>query len=165
MARGRILLAVLFGLTGLPAKGQDTYRDWVVAEGPAGCVATITLGLGAPETGLLTLSLLPRQGGGEVPAVMGVRVPVGAALTEPLSYVHPGDDRAIALAWQTCDARTCLATGGVSAEELARLKAGRRIFVAFRPDPDSRALIVPVSLLGTTRAWGRVESCGQSGPD
>lgn len=138
---------------------QERFRDWTLVQAEAGCAATISVGLAQGSTGLLTVGLLPRRGAGDFPAVITVRVPVGAALTEPLSYAHPGETAAVPLAWQACDARTCLATGGVSSAELAKLQRGRRVFMAYRPLPGSRSLIVPVSLLGVTAAWQRVLEC------
>lgn len=63
------------------------------------------------------------------------------------------------LAWQSCDAETCLASGGTGPQKLARLQRGRRILLGFRPLPSSRPLVVPVSLMGITRAWAAVQDC------
>lgn len=154
------LAALLVMICALPVPAQDRYRDWQVTHGPSGCVATVGVGLRSPASGLVTIAVFPRGDGGDVPAVMTMRVPLGVHLASGIAYSHPDSPEAVGLAWQSCDAETCLASGGVSAGELTRLKAGLRIFVAFRPLPESRALIVPVSLLGFTRAWDAVQSCG-----
>lgn len=90
---------------------------------------------------------------------MTARVPLGASLASGIAYLHVQGDEAVGLAWQYCDAQTCLASGGTSAAELGRLKKGTRIYLGFTPLPGSRALIVPVSLLGFTKSWAALESC------
>lgn len=159
------LLVLWLSFSGAPlaAEALETFRDWQVLRGDDDCVATISLGLRAPSSGLVTVALFPRQDeSGEVPAVMTVRVPLGVHLASGIAYTHPGDEgAAIGLAWQSCDAETCMASGGVPAAELARLQAGRRILIGFRPLPESRPLVVPVSLMGVTAAWERVLACGR----
>ncbi|MDN5786648.1 invasion associated locus B family protein [Pseudorhodobacter sp.] len=149
-----------------PVTGEQiqSFSDWRVVQGDAGCVATIDIGLRAPSSGLATIAILLRHGAGQkaVPAVMTLRVPVGVALAEPPAYVHAGASDAVGLAWQSCSKRSCMASGGVSAAEMDRLKKGRRIFVAFRPLKDARPLIVPVSLLGVTRALEVLDDCDPS---
>jgi invasion protein IalB len=139
------------------------HRDWqVVRDGNGGCLAATTAGLAAGKTGLLTLSLLPlpdQTGARTAGALMSARVPLGVSLTEPLAYSRAQTSEAVGLAWQRCDAETCLAMAPISAEELARLKRGRRVLFAFRPLRGSKPLIVPVSLMGLTRAWGAVTDC------
>lgn len=143
------------------AQAPEVFRDWEVVRGPAGCIAATSVGLRDPASGLATVALVPRAGdAGDAPAVMTVRVPLGAHLASGIAYSHPGDaGAAVGLVWQSCDAQTCLASGGVSAAEMTRLLAGRRILLGFRPLPGARALVVPVSLLGVTAAWTRVRAC------
>lgn len=152
-------IAALLWPTLSQAQGaEDSFRDWSVARGEAGCVAIISVGLREAQSGLLTVALLPRDDD-ETPAVMTVRVPLGAALDQPLSYTYPRGDEAVGLQWQTCNDRTCLASGPVSAAELDRLKRANRVFFGFQPLPGARPLIVPVSLLGVTGAWEAAQAC------
>lgn len=136
-------------------------RDWSVVQGTGGqgCFATLSVGLKAPSSGLATLSIFARQGGGDTPAVMSVQVPLGASLPQGIAYTHAGGSEAVGLAWQYCTPETCVASGGISQDELQRLKDGRRVFLGFVPLPGSAPLVVPVSLLGITRAWEAVQDC------
>ncbi|MEC7763782.1 MAG: invasion associated locus B family protein [Pseudomonadota bacterium] len=157
----RLIFGILPLILPALAVAQDTpetYRDWSVARGDAGCVAVISVGLRDADSGLLTAALLPRDDS-DIPAVMTVRVPLGAALSQPLTYTYPRGAEAVGLAWQSCSDRTCLASGPVSAAELERLKQANQIFFGFQPLPGARPLIVPVSLLGVTRAWTAAQAC------
>lgn len=142
---------------------KQDFRDWTVVrvqDGQAGCLATIAVGLRQRDSGLASVTLYRRADTeAEEVAVMTARVPLGASLASGIAYLHPGGEEAVGLAWQYCDDRTCLASGGVTQAELARLKAGNRIYLGFTPLPGSRALVVPVSLLGFTRSWNALESC------
>lgn len=162
---GRFLrsAAVVFAGLPLPGLAQEAdvvrHRDWQLVRSPDGsCIASATFGLRAADTGLLTVSLLPDVSG-DAAAVMTARVPLGAAIDTPLAYSRPTGPEAVGLAWQSCDAQTCLAMTALDATELDRLKRGLRVFFAFRPLPGVSPLIVPVSLLGLTRAWAGVQDC------
>ena len=149
------VIACLFILLAQPAAAQ-TFRDWQVVQGGSGCVATVSIGLAEPQSGLATLAAFPREDG----AVVTARVPVGADLSTEIAYSHPGRRDAVGLTWQSCDGATCLAAGAITAAEIDRFKAGSEIYLAFRPLPGSRPLIAPVSLMGFTRAWRALETCG-----
>ncbi|WP_169052644.1 invasion associated locus B family protein [Pseudooceanicola onchidii] len=153
-------LALIACFAAAPALSQEvqTHRDWSVLKGQGGCVATTSVGLKEPGSGLATLAFYDRNDAA-VPATVTVRVPLGADLASDIAYTHAGRDDAVGLAWQFCDDRTCLASGAVSATEIARLQRGERVFLAFRPLPGSRALILPVSLMGFTRSWDAVQAC------
>ena len=160
MRGGRVLALALLAGAASAAPERERIRDWEVIRGAEGCVATTSVGLRAAGSGLVTVALLPRPGAqGGAPAVMTVRVPLGAHLASGIAYTHPGQTAAVGLAWQSCDAETCLASGGIGPEELGRLQRGRRILLGFRPLPSSRPLVVPVSLMGVTRAWAAVQDC------
>jgi invasion protein IalB len=156
------LAAMLLATQAAAEPERERIRDWQVLRAAEGCVATTSVGLRAAGTGLVTLALLPRpRAAGGAPAVMTVRVPLGAHLASGIAYTHPGETEAVGLAWQSCDAETCLASGGIGPEELGRLQRGRRILLGFRPLPSSRPLVVPVSLMGVTRAWAAVQDCAR----
>ena len=109
---------------------------------------------GAP---LVRALIQPQDAGG---AILLLRVPTGAFLPDGIAYRHRESDRvAIGLEWQTCDAEFCTALAVVSADEAARLKAGRDITVGYRPLAGSPVLNVPVSLTGLTRAWKEAKVC------
>ncbi len=129
-----------------------------MVRGAAGCLAMISVGLRDAGSGLLSVALLP-QDDPEHPAIMTARVPLGAALSQPLTYTHPRGEEAIGLTWQSCTDRTCLASAPIGAEEVERLKRGTSVFFGFRPLPEVRPLIVPVSLFGVTRAWTAAQAC------
>lgn len=142
---------------------QQNFRDWTVVSGTdagKGCFATTSVGLKSPSSGLATVALyrLPQMQDDTV-AVMTARVPLGASLSAGIAYLHPNGSEAVGLAWQYCDDQTCLASGGVTAPELARLQKGTRLFLGFTPLPASRSLIVPVSLLGFTASWSALAKC------
>lgn len=143
----------------------ESFRDWTLHRGPAGCVVATEVRLADSGTPLLTLGLAPvaTAAGTDRPVRISLRVPVGAWLPDGIAYAHPGDATAIGLAWQFCDAASCLATGTLSAAALARLQAGREIIVAFRPLRESPPLAAPVSLMGLTRAWSALQDCENSG--
>lgn len=158
-----ILLTLCAYATSAAAQSFETQdiRDWTVVRGGdgAGCFATVSVGLKAPSSGLATLSLFPRRAEAGAPAVLSVQVPLGASLPDGIAYTYRSGSEAVGLAWQYCTERTCVASGGVSAAELDRLKRGRRIFLGFVPLPGSAAVITPVSLLGITKAWAEVQAC------
>lgn len=165
MSRLSVLPALGFVLAAAvqPAASQvpetTAYRDWqVVRDGDGRCIASTTVGLREADSGLVTVSLM-RAGQGDAAALMSARVPLGAALDQPLAYTWRSGPTAQGLEWQSCDSDTCLALAPLDADELERLKRGRRVFFAFRPLPGARPLIVPVSLLGLTRAWAEVQDC------
>jgi invasion protein IalB len=154
-----LALAMLFPPFAAAQDGQRDFRDWSTVRGEAGCVAIISVGLREADSGLLTIALLP-QHDEEFPAIMTARVPLGAMLNQPLTYTHPRGEEAIGLTWQSCNERTCLASTPLGVEEIERLKRGTRIFYGFQPLPGVRPLIVPISLLGVTRAWNEAQACG-----
>ena len=152
------ILAMFFPAIAVAQDAGETFRDWSVARNSAGCIAVISVGLREAGSGLLTLALLPGPND-DTPSIMTVRVPLGAALNQPLTYTYPRGDEAVGLEWQSCSDRTCLASGPVSEPELDKLKRANRIFFGFQPLPGARPLIVPVSLLGVTRAWDAAQAC------
>lgn len=144
-----------------PAAAQDvrSYRDWQVLQSDQGCLATLSVGLKQAQSGLATLSLYPRLEP-DTPAILTVRVPLGVDLTGGIAYTHPRRDDAVGLAWQYCGEDTCLASGVLNGDEIARLQKGSRVYLGFRPLPGAKMLVLPVSLLGFTRAWQDVQACG-----
>lgn len=161
-----LLRVVLLGFFGLSAglTHAQTFRDWTTLSSGGGgpCIAQTRILLAGRATPLVTMSILSRKGADAetVPATVTLRVPVGVSLVSGIAYRHKGAAQAVGLAWQFCDHETCVASGGVSRDELERLKAALSIEVAYRPLPGSRPLAVPVSLLGFTRAWQAVRACG-----
>ena len=160
----RLLLASLALLAYMPAVvsaetvEMTRHRDWQVVEDRAGrCLAVTTVGLRAADSGLITVALLP--GDGTAAATMSARVPLGAALDAPLAYSYRTGATATGLAWQSCDETTCLAVAALDGAEISRLERAREVFFAFRPLPGVTPLIVPVSLMGLTRAWADVQAC------
>ena len=156
-------IAFVVAILPLPSVAQEIeiarHADWQTVRGGDGtCLASATFGLRQADTGLLTVALLP-DATSEARAVMTARVPLGAALDTPLAYSWPTGPEATGLAWQSCDSDTCLAMATIDAEEVDRLKRGLRVFFAFRPLPDVAPLIVPVSLIGLTRAWNEAQDC------
>ena len=157
-----ILTILAFAMFLLPqsavAQDVETHRDWSVLRGEGGCVATTSVGLKAGASGLATMALYDRKDE-QVPATVTVRVPLGADLASQIAYTHANRNDAVGLNWQYCDDRSCLATGTVSSDELSRLKRGNRVYLAFRPLPGARSLVLPVSLMGFTRSWTTVQDC------
>lgn len=164
----RTLIFLLFSIAPTFVHAQDfdlkNSKDWTLVKGNdgEGCFATISVGLKSVRSGLVTVSLFPRNQseGSDVPAVMSVQVPLGARLPSGIAYTHRRDNTAVGLAWQYCTDRTCVASGGVSSEELTKLKRGARIYLGFVPLPGSASLVVPVSLQGITKVWNEVQACG-----
>lgn len=162
----RFASALAFGLLAspLPAAAQvveaTRHLDWQVVQDVAGrCVASTTVGLRSADSGLVTVTMLP-DAADPASAVMTARVPLGAALDQPLAFTWSTGQVAVGLDWQSCDDKTCLAMTPVPPDELDRLKRRQRVYFAFRPLPGVTPLIVPVSLMGLTRAWNDVQACG-----
>jgi len=163
MIRVFSVLALGLFLSPLPAAAQvvqaTRHIDWQVVKDMAGrCVASTTVGLRSADSGLVTLTMLPDTAD-RTAAVMTARVPLGVALDQPLAFTWSTGQVAVGLDWQSCDDKTCLAMTPVPPAELERLKRRERVFIAFRPLPDVTPLIVPVSLMGLTRAWAEVQAC------
>ena len=140
---------------------EQRFRDWqVLRQVETGkCAISISVGLAQTNSGLATINIIKRQNDEGVPAVMTIKVPLGVSLRSGLAYSHSGTSETVGLAWQYCTPNTCLASGGISSAEIANLKKDREIFLAFQPLPNSRPIIVPVSLLGFTKAWRALQSC------
>lgn len=158
---------------------SQTFRDWQLlkfgaggdtpADEPGSCQLRYSAALRQGGSNLLTVDLVPRKAGqteetSDTPFVIVARVPLGASLVSGIAYRHT-DQRADsniaqALVWQYCTATQCLASTGISAEEVNRMRAGRAMEVAFRPLPNSRPLAVPVSLLGISAALNALDDCG-----
>jgi len=137
-----------------------THGDWQVLALPEGGCAVGQIVQGR-RTGVTLLEVLISDAGrGDGAAVIALRVPTGAFLPDGIAYRHEGAARhAVALEWQSCDARRCTATGRISAAEAARLRAGDRVIAGYRPLPDAPVLNVPLSLRGLTRAWSDALAC------
>ncbi len=179
-----ILLAVCFALcpAGVTVAAQtddgetvtrarvERFRDWqVVYVGEsgnpgqtAGCFASHSSVVKGETTVLATINLY-RNGRTQAPVAI-VKVPTGVSLVSGIAWRHTASGDVVSLEWQYCTPETCLARITLSADEVARLKAGREFELAYRPLPGSRILSVPVSLLGFTRAYERLEACPEDVP-
>lgn len=137
------------------------FRDWQLLRqtGTEQCAISISVGLKQSNSGLVILNVLKRENTGGFPAIMTVKVPLGVNLAAGLAYTYPNSVETVGFAWQYCSEATCLASGGISGAELGNLKKESQIFMAFQPLPNSRPLIVPVSLLGFTKAWNTLQKC------
>ncbi|WP_407495971.1 invasion associated locus B family protein [Pseudooceanicola sp. MF1-13] len=155
----RLIALLVLTASAAPAQEAEAYRDWSVLRSDQGCLASLSVGLKTADSGLATVSLYRRLET-ETPAIVTVRVPLGVDLTGGIAYTHPGREDAVGLAWQYCDDATCLASGALNGAEITRLQKGTRVYLGFRPLPGARMLVVPVSLLGFTRAWDAVQACG-----
>ena len=140
-----------------------TFDDWqVVQQGQLKSCFMLTEVVSAQsKVPLVAVQLQIRkdQLDSDFPATIGARVPLGASLKSGVAYRHTRQTTAVGLSWQYCDQSICLATGGVSQDELARLKRSRKIEVGYQPLPNSRTISVPVSLLGFTKAWEHLLTC------
>ena len=157
--RGAVLAAsvVIAGAVCAGAQEARRFADWTLLAAPGqGCV--LQYRAIAPEAGLVLadLYLSPVAEGG---ALLSVRVPVGASIADRAVYRHSGADRAVPLIWQTCNRDTCLAQVHVTEQELDRLRARRRIELAFVPTPGARRLSFPVSLMGVTAGFRAARAC------
>jgi hypothetical protein len=85
-----VLPTLLVSLLALPASAQ-TFRDWQAAQCEVGCVATVSIGLAGPGSGLATLATFPRKDG----AGVTVRVQQGVDLAAGIGYSHPARDEAV----------------------------------------------------------------------
>lgn len=142
-----------------PAAAQEArqFADWTMLTLPGqGCV--LQYRAVAPDAGLVLadLYLSPAEAGR---AVLSVRVPVGVSIADRAIYRHPGADSAVPLIWQTCNPQTCLAQIKIAAEEVGRLKAGRRIELGFVPTVGARRLSFAVSLRGVTAGLRAAAAC------
>ena len=155
------VLALAFGAA-VPASAAvlATHGDWQVLALPEGGCAVGQIVQGRRTGVTLVEVLLSDAGRGDGAVTMALRVPTGAFLSDGIAYRHEGaQGHAVALDWHSCDARRCTATGRLSGAEAARLRAGARITVGYRPLRDANLLNVPVSLRGLTRAWSDALAC------
>ncbi len=165
----------LLGLLGLalfhpgPALADLTvsrFGDWSLLQGDAG-LCQLRYSLHSAQSGALLLEMIlsaPDSPDTAAPlnagAMVALLVPRGASLRDNIAYRHPRQpDRAIGLAWQSCDRELCLAAGPISAEELDRLRQGRFIEVGFVPLPDAMPIRIQVSLRGVTAGWQALGAC------
>ena len=160
-----ILLCVLTVLAPEGARAQEAqgelevrrYRDWQMARL-------------SPESGcLLFQQVVSRRSGTRLAEILlqkvdgrptlAVRVPNGAALDYPVTYTiddRPGIRR---MEWISCSAELCLASLDLPDGDLERLRKGLRMSLGYRPLPESRPLVLPVSLRGVSAGWAALEAC------
>lgn len=142
------------------------FGDWTLLRGPDG-ICQLRYGLHSAQSGALLLEMIltppapaPDNSGVQGGAMVAILVPRGVSLRDAIAYRHPGQpDRAIGLAWQSCDVDLCLAAGAISAVELDRLRRGTRVEVGFRPLPDAVPIRMQVSLRGVTAGWRALGAC------
>lgn len=104
---------------------------------------------------MLAQIVLQREGSG---TTLAARVPTGASLVAGIGYRVDGG-AVHTLDWMHCDAAYCLAVRPLSDPERSALLRGREMYLGFRPLPDSRALQLPVSLMGVTAGWNALDDC------
>jgi invasion protein IalB len=144
-----------------------THRDWQVFEfdglekGAGSCFATHATLLRDSGVTLATITIYAAKGPAaeENPAVMTVKVPIGASLVSGISYQHRNLPQPMEFEWQYCTQEICLASAGISKSGIDQLKKARDFLLGYRPLPGSRPLVIPVSLLGFTRAWQELQNC------
>lgn len=155
-------VAACGGATAVEARAL--HRDWEVVRLPGGAGCAVAQAVIGRRTGVV-LAQLFLQPGPERGATLIARVPNGVHLPDGLAYRHSGAARtAVGLAWQSCDAERCSASGLLSRAELGRLLRGREIILGYRPMRGSAALNVPVSLMGLSAAWTAALGCNRTGP-
>ncbi len=142
------------------------FGDWTLLQGDEG-LCHLRYSLHSAQSGALLLDMIlrppdstdtdPPESAG---AMVALLVPRGVSLRDGIAYRHPRrPERAIGLAWQSCDRDLCLAAGPISAAELDRLRRGRFIEVAFMPLPDAMPIRIQVSLRGVTAGWRALAAC------
>jgi invasion protein IalB len=153
--------AILFCLaTHAEAAESSRFGDWQLVSSQENSCLLLNR-IVSRKSGITVMEAILRQrSDGSLGATIGVRVPNGASLKDPIAYAHPkGPPRAIGLEWQSCSPEMCLAAGDISEDALSRLKRGSMIVVGFSPLTGSRKLNVVVSLAGLTRGWQALQSC------
>lgn len=144
-----------------------THSDWQVLEfdgleqNQSSCFATHATLLRDRGVTLATINIYAAKGPAaeENPAVMTVKVPIGASLVSGISYQHRNLPQPMEFEWQYCTQEICLASAGISKSGIDQLKKARDFLLGYRPLPGSRPLVIPVSLLGFTRAWQELQNC------
>lgn len=147
------------------------FGDWTLLQGGPG-ICQLRYSMHSTHSGAVLLEVIlraPEPGGVEAGganveepygAMLAMLVPRGASLRDSIAYRHPRQpDRAVGLAWQSCDTEFCLAAGPVSVAELDRLRRGNDIEVAFRPLPEAMPIRMQVSLRGVTAGWRALADC------
>lgn len=148
-----------------PALAQETktFSDWqvVAQEGEDRCFMAISVLSKKADIPLASINVFRRKTveNEEIPAIMTIKVPLGVSLTSGVAYQHVASQEAVGFAWQYCNQSICMASGGVSLDELANLKKRNRIELGYRPLPGSKSLVIPVSLRGFTAAWNELLKC------
>ena len=142
------------------SKGDVTvavFRDWQKIENPTtgGCLLVQSV-VTKTSGSLLAQIILQREAGAPV---LAVRVPNGASLATGIAYRIDGAGAAVNLDWVSCDSKLCLARTSLDAAQFRALLNGRQLELGFRPLPTSRALVVPMSLLGVTAGWNALADC------
>lgn len=141
------------------------HGDWTLLQGADG-LCQLRYSMHSARSGAVLLEMILRApdpdatGAEGEGAMVAVLVPRGASLRDTVAYRHPRQpDRAIGLAWQSCNVELCLAAGQISPEELDRLRRGNHVEVAFRPLPDAVPIRMQVSLRGVTAGWRALAAC------
>ena len=163
---GLLWLILLYPGPALSDLAHHRFGDWTLLQGTGG-FCQLRYSLHSTQSGALLLEMILRAPDSldtELPADAGAMVallvPRGASLRDDIAYRHPRQpDRAIGLAWQSCDRELCLAAGPISAAELDRLRRGRFIEVGFIPLPDAMPIRIQVSLRGVTAGWRALAAC------
>jgi hypothetical protein len=148
------LLALLIGSSSSAPSAATVFGDWTLRDWPdLGCGLEFIAYGRATGVALVEVIVLPQGDGAD----LLIRVPTGARLVDGIAYRHRS--AVTGLHWQSCSATRCTAHVRIDAAEVARLKAGREIIVAYRPALGVPALNVPVSLTGITRGMAAARAC------
>lgn len=139
---------------------DEGFRDWRLVRAAEGGDCLLVQSVLSRATGtMLAQTVIQRQGD---TAVLAVRVPTGAALSDGIGY-RVGTADVVALDWVACDPDLCLAVRTLSSDELDALLRGREMVLGFRPLPGSLPLHLPVSLMGLTAGWRALAACTTEG--
>lgn len=147
-----------------PSAIQETYRDWVVScqavqgnEGPAGRrVCEMRQELRRQEGNQLVLAagLQPRPEGPG--ASLTLIAPFGLLLSEPIT-IAIAETRLAEAAFRTCLPRGCIAGTTLDEAALTQMIAGAEAQVTMTAT-DGQTLVIPLSLIGFTGAWTRLQT-------
>ena len=146
----------IIGLSGVgnaAPKGGERFGDWrfqckALPTSQNVCVLSQTLANAKTKKPILNLVL--RRVGKDRKLVLIAMVPLGVSLAPGIAG-KVDDGKRFNFVWQICAVQGCQAAALVDDELKKALKAGVRLLIAFRPQPNVKPITLVASLKGVTQ--------------
>lgn len=150
------LLAVsAFAASAQTAANGEKFGDWTlrcVAKGVGETSCALAQTLNAAETGAFVaeVGLTTQAGENGAQVVMILLTPEGVALDLRPAYKVDEAAEQTALIWRACASGRCRAAAVLSAGEIAALKAGQRLIMAYQAFGAPQPIRIAISLNGVS---------------